>query len=344
MLKTRRRWALFTLSATLLLLLLCALTVYLVDPFEHYRESAILPLYDQESYNNPGIARNYDYDAVILGTSMVEMSHPSVIDECFGVSSVKLPMRGSHTAQMGWQLAHVLDTHELSLAILAVDAYSLMGPPDDMEEIYDYLWNYSVPDDVSYLLNLDVLLVRVPRMLRNLGKSTATKRDDMYQWTDVTFSAQSVFDSFSFQPQREMTDPEYRLERSTENIRRHIETYVAAHPETTFKIYMPPYSVAYWYVMTRGGLSEQQFRSRARVCELLLDYPNVEIYDYSSRLEGITALDNYFDYSHHSGAISDAIMRAMAAGENRVTSVEDMAAGSARIRQAVEDFAAAYEP
>ena len=344
MLRTRKRWAIFTLTAAILLLSLCALTVYLVDPFEHYRESAILPLYDQESYNNPGIAKNYDYNAVILGTSMVEMSHPSVIDECFGVSSVKLPMRGSHTAQMGWQLAHVLDTHELKLAILAVDAYSLMGPPDDMEEIYDYLWNDSVPDDVSYLLNLDVLLVRVPRMLRNLGKSTATKRDDMYQWTDVTFSAQSVFDSFSFQPQREMTDPEYRLERSTENIRRHIETYVAAHPETTFKIYMPPYSVAYWYVMTRGGLSEQQFRSRARVCELLLDYPNVEIYDYSSRLEWITDLDNYFDYSHHSGDISDAIMCAMAAGENRVTSVEDMAEGSARIRQAVEDFAAAYEP
>ena len=29
--------------------------------------------------------------------------------------------------------------------------------------------------------------------------------------------------------------------------------------------------------MTRGGLSEQQFRSRARVCELLLKYPNVAL-------------------------------------------------------------------
>ena len=339
-----RRWAIITLAAAALLLVLCALTVYIVDPFEHYRESAILPLYDQESYNNPGIAKHYDYDAVILGTSMVEMSHPSVIDACFGVSSVKLPMRGSHTAQMGWQLSHVLDTHELKLAILAVDAYSLMGPPDDMEEIYDYLWNDSALDDVNYLLNLDVLLVKVPRLLGNLGKPLEGKRDAMYQWTDVTFSAQSVLDSFEFMAQREMTDPDYRLERSTENIERHIETYVAAHPETTFKIYMPPYSVAYWYVMTRIGLSEQQFRSRARVCELLLGYPNVEIYDYSSRLAWITDLDNYFDYSHHSGEISDAIMRAMASGEGRVTSVEDMWAGSARIRQAVLDFAVAYEP
>lgn len=37
-------------------------------------------------------------------------------------------------------------------------------------------------------------------------------------------------------------------------------------------------------------------------------------------------------------------MRAMAAGENRVTSVEEMQAGSERIRQAVEAFAAWYEP
>ena len=344
MLKTAKRWAVFTLAACIACLAACAGIVYIVDPFEQYRESSILPLYDQESYNNPGIAKNYDYNAVILGTSMVEMSNPSVIDECFGVSSVKLPMRGSHTAQMGWQLSHVYETHELDLAILAVDAYSLMGPPDDMEEIYDYLWNDNPLDDVNYLLNLDVLLVKVPRLLANAGKPTDTKRDDMYKWTDVTFAAQSVYDAIGGpQPQSEMTDPEYRIERSTENIERHIEAYVAAHPETTFKIYMPPYSVGYWYLFTRGGLSEQQYRSRARVCELLLEYPNVEIYDYSSRIEWITDLDEYFDYSHHSSAMSDNIMRAMAAGENRVYTVEEMWAGSQRIREAVEVFAEEYE-
>lgn len=344
MLKTAKRWTLVTLAACMLLLTACALTVYIVDPFEQYRESSILPLYDQESYNNPGIAKNYDYNAVILGTSMVEMSNPSVIDACFGVSSVKLPMRGSHTAQMGWQLEHVFATHELDLAILAVDAYSLMGPPDDMEEIVDYLWNDNPLDDVNYLLNRDVLLVKVPRILKNAGKPLDTKRDDMYKWTDVTFAAQSVYDAIGGpKTQSDMQPADSRIERSTENIERHLEAHIAAHPETTFKIYMPPYSVGYWYLFTRGGLAEQQYRSRARVCELLLEYPNVEIYDFSSRIEWITDLDEYFDYSHHSSAMSDQIMRAMAAGENRVLTVEDMRAGSERIRQAVISFAEMYE-
>ncbi len=345
----KKRWTRIVLGALLLSLAACAALTYAVDPFEQYRESAILPLYDQESYNNPGIAKNYDYDAVILGTSMVEMSNPSVIDACFGVSSVKLPMRGSHTAQMGWQLEHVLAAKEkrgetLRLAILAVDAYSLMGPVDDKEEIIDYLWNDEPLDDVNYLLNRDVLLVKIPKMLRNIGKSTQTKRDDMYKWTDVTFAAQSVYDTAPVSEQKEMTDPEYRIERSTGNISEHLLRHITAHPETTFMIYMPPYSVGYWYLMTRGGISEQQFRSRARVCELLLGCPNVEIYDFSSRVEWITDLDEYFDYSHHSSDVSDRIMHAMAAGENRVTSVEEMWTGSERIRRAVEEFAAWYEP
>lgn len=344
MLKKAKSWVALTLTLLVISTALCMAAVYIVDPFEHYRESAILPLYDQESYNNPGIARNYDYDAVILGTSMVEMSHPSVIDACFGVHSVKLPMRGSYTAHMGWQLTHVLDTHELKLAILAVDAYSLMGRPDDDDEIYDYLWNDDPLDDIHYLLNRDVLLVKIPKMLKNTGRPLDTKRDDMYQWTDVVFSKQSVLDAVTFSAQKEMMPADTNLERSTENITRHLEPSIREHPETTFKIYMPPYSVGYWYMMTRGGLSEQQYRSRARVCELLLQYPNVEIYDFSSRVEWITDLDSYFDYSHHSSAMSDAIMQAMAAGENRVLSAEEMDAGSERIRQAVNAFADEYEP
>lgn len=337
-----RRWTVLTLCACGALLALCAGTVFLLDPFEHYRESRILPLYDQESYNNPGIARNYDYDAVILGTSMVEMSHPSLVDELFGVHAVKLPMRGSYTAQMGWQLAHVLQRRPLTLAILAVDAYSLLGRPDDTQEIVRYLWNDNPLDDVNYLLNRDVLFVRVPRLLQNIGKPLATKRDDMYTWTDVVFSRQSVLSSVTFAPQSPMAQP--LPQRTAENIGRHLEPYIAAHPETRFCIYMPPYSVAYWYVMTRGGLSERQYAARASLSDMLLAYDNVEIYDFSSCEEWITDLDSYFDYSHHSGEISDALMRAMAAGEQRVHSTEQMQAGSQRIRRAVEAFAKAYEP
>ena len=340
-----KRWSLFALLFCAVIALFCAGTVFIVDPFEIYRESKILPLYDQESYNNPGIAKNYEYDAVILGTSMVEMSNPSVINECFGVNSVKLPMRGSYTAQMGHQLKRVLHYKpDLKLAILALDAYSLVGDPNDQTEIVDYLWNDNVLDDVKYLLNLDVLFVRVPRILRNAGKTLETKRDDMYKWTEVEFTAQKVFDTVAWNANAQMKPADYMLERSTENIRRHLEPLIKAYPETTFRIYTPPYSSGYWYSVSEVGLSEQQFNTRKLVCEMLLQYPNVEIYDYSSRIEWISQLDEYFDYSHHSEKYSDMVMRAMAAGENRIMSVSDMEEGNARLREEIEMFTQQYEP
>lgn len=341
---TTGKWSGCVLLGCALALALCALSVFWLDPFEHYRESRILPLYDQESYNNPGIARNYEYDAAIFGTSMVEMSRPSVIDESFGVSSVKLPMRGSHTAQMGYQLSHVLEKRPLKLAILAVDAYSLMGPVDDREEIVEYLWNDAPADDVNYLLNRDVLLVKLPRLLGNRGRPLDGKRDDMYQWVDVVFSEESVLSAVTFMKQQPMHEADERIERSTANIRENLIPSIEAHPETRFLIYMPPYSAGYWYQVMRGGLMEQQFRSRRLVAEMLLGYPNVEIYDFSCRLEWIENLSEYFDYSHHSPAVCDALIRAMARGENRVFSPEEMRSGSEIIRQAARRFAEKYEP
>ena len=341
---TTGKWSAFVALGSALVLAFCAVAVFLLDPFEHYRESAILPLYDQESYNNPGIARSYGYDAAIFGTSMVEMCRPSVIDEAFGVSSVKLPMRGSHTAQMGYQLSHVLAKRPLKLAVLAVDAYSLMGPVDDREEIVEYLWNDRAADDVNYLLNRDVLLVKLPGLLQNRGKSLAGKRDDMYQWVDVVFSEKSVLDAVSFSKQQPVHEADERIERSTANIRENLVPSIEAHPETRFLVYMPPYSAAYWYQMMRGGLMEQQFRSRRLVAEMLSAAPNVEIYDFSCRLDWIENLDNYFDYSHHSTEVCDALIRAMAEGENRVNTPEEMDAGSEVIRGAAERFAEKYEP
>jgi len=349
MFKSRKSWAVGTLAACIAAVLLSALAVFIVDPFEHYRESSILPLYNHQSYSIPGIARHYDYNAVVLGTSMVEMMRPSVIDECLGVQSVKLPMRGSYSAQMGWELDHIFRYKEqrnetLDLAILAVDAYSLVGVVDDSDELHDYMWNDNLLDDVNYLLNRDVLLVEIPRILKNAGKPLDQKRDEMYMWTDVTFGEQSVYDSMPGpQPDNGLQPADFRIERSTANIETHIERYVKAHPQTKFVIYMPPYSMGYWYVTLRNGLIAQQMRSRALVCEKLLGYENVEIYDFSSRMEWVTDFGNYCDYSHHSAQLSDAIIRGIAAGENRVYTVEDMNAGSERIFEAANEFARAYE-
>lgn len=101
-----KHWTIITLFSLLLLLLLSAGTVYVVDPFEHYRQASFYtPLYDNQVYCNSGIARHYDYDAVLLGSSMVENTRASSLDEHFGVRSVKLPFKGGYP----YNYARVMD-------------------------------------------------------------------------------------------------------------------------------------------------------------------------------------------------------------------------------------------
>ena len=53
------------------------------DPFFHYHvpSGGGKYIFDNEVYQNPGIARNFDYDSIIVGSSMTRPLSPSEFDE-----------------------------------------------------------------------------------------------------------------------------------------------------------------------------------------------------------------------------------------------------------------------
>lgn len=69
----------------------------LVDPFEVYHKAtAFIPPITNgtQNYSNAGIAKNYEYDSVVIGSSMTENFTPSQLDRLFGGQFVKLPING----------------------------------------------------------------------------------------------------------------------------------------------------------------------------------------------------------------------------------------------------------
>ena len=88
-----KRWMIAVLAVFLLAVVgVCGL-IAVVDPYFHYHKP--LPYFsytlDNERYQNDGILRHFDYDAVITGSSMTENFKPSELDELFGVNAVKVP-------------------------------------------------------------------------------------------------------------------------------------------------------------------------------------------------------------------------------------------------------------
>ena len=91
--KKNKIWAVATVSLIVLCVAAIGAVVAVIDPYFHYGKGLSClsyPLHNQR-YQNDGIAKHFDYDAVIIGSSMTENFKPSELDELFDVIQQPLP-------------------------------------------------------------------------------------------------------------------------------------------------------------------------------------------------------------------------------------------------------------
>lgn len=94
---------------------------------------------------------------------------------------------------------------------------------------------------------------------------------------------------------------------------------IKMNPDTNFKIFIPPYSIIYWYLNKGEGKIIYQLDVQLYVYKKLLKFENVKIYYFQNDLNIVENLDNYKDYSHYSESISEYILAAIANEKNILT-------------------------
>ena len=79
MLKNAKKWSLTVVSVTLIIIILFGISTYCIDPLVQYGKGGDRFTYwmSSEMYTNPGIAKNYEYDAVIVGSWLRIMMLPN---------------------------------------------------------------------------------------------------------------------------------------------------------------------------------------------------------------------------------------------------------------------------
>jgi hypothetical protein len=165
----------------------------------------------------------------------------------------------------------------------------------------------------------------------------------MYAWNDQDLFGETALDFAQFTPNESRRSADAFLDAASANLSEHLIPFIEAHPETQFDLFFPPYSAARWYEFYRlGQLGYHLNQKEAAVAELL-PYENVRIYDFQGEAQWITNFDHYIDTSHYGPWINDTMAERMSQNECRVTSVEEMKAGSDRIREAVAVFTQMYE-
>ncbi len=131
---------------------------YVVDPLQFFRRAWYAPVWStNERYQNPGLARSYDYDTVIIGSSMTQNFYPSYVDRVLGARTIKLSISGSTAHEQYLILRVALDTGKPKRVIWAIDDWAFRGAPDrvrsDLGPFPFFLYDTNPLGYVQYLFN-----------------------------------------------------------------------------------------------------------------------------------------------------------------------------------------------
>lgn len=310
-------WNVVVILGTLFCLLLIGGVSAVVDPLFHYHAplDGITYRLNNERYQNDGIVRNWDYNAIITGTSMTENFKTSECDELFGVHSVKVPFSGAHYKEINENLERAFGANpSITMVVRGLDFLLLISDKDGKREDYKYptyLTNNCLWDDVNYLLNKEIFISNTLDTLfftRAGGKTTSF--DDYANWNaNFEFGKESVMSGYKLGEKKEvrqLSDGDRKLIR--ENLEQNVIRLVNAHPETTFYLFFPPYSICYWDVQNQNGEVERWIDAEQYAIELLLECPNIKLFCFFTNYDVVCNLENYKDYAHYGEWINSDIL------------------------------------
>ena len=304
-----------------------ALLVVIVDPYFHYHKPLPFLSYRlyEERYINDGISRHFDFDAIITGTSMAQNFKPSEMDALFGTHSVKETFSGAGYQELSENLERALKRNPAITTVLwTVDYNGFLRAYDwvQYEDYPTYLYDDNPWNDVSYLFNKDVLYHAVlPNLAMTLKGQPPTTMDEYSSWereTGLHIIMQS-YDRENVSPEPDLTFDEEERRAVTQTIEQNITRVVNQYPDVTFYIFYPPYSICYWDALHIKGTLERQIMAEQTATELLLQCPNVRLYNFFDQYQVVCDPDYYCDDGHYSGEVNSMILRWMAEGTGLVT-------------------------
>ncbi|CAM4408117.1 copper amine oxidase N-terminal domain-containing protein [Paenibacillus tarimensis] len=344
----KRMLAAFSASVLLLGVLLGSF-VYAVDPLQHYRKpSWYPPIYSSEQrYQNPGLARNYEYDTIIIGTSMTENFLPSEVDAALGGQTLKLSIRGSTAAEQ-YEIARLaLQTGKPKRVLWGLDYFALRdGMRDDQGPFPGYLYDDKLWNDYRYWFNEFTYRQLFSEIIRQLLNDRKQELEHLYNWNSrVQFGEEHVLKHYAKARQSEVYFglSETPIEVVQENFNRYILPLVQDYSEVEFIFYYPPYSVlrhAVWQEANEQRF-ENQLTMKKWIQERFSRMSNVRVYDFQAKADWTFNLDLYKDLSHHTQELNSQIIRLIGRDDSRYrVTLDNVEQFNEQLRQQIREAAA----
>jgi len=274
----------------------------------------------------PGTIRNFDYDSVLIGSSVAENFDSSFLDAEYGVNTLKIIRASGSVADLNYYLELAHEKQELKQIFWCLDIFALDASTEVTlygEDVPRYLHTETILDDVTYLYNKEILLEEIPYMLACSMQGLNTG-GHAYDWSrGKDFSVEGAKRAYN----RDAVSPDVAIQQKSGEANKDIVAAninmllneVESYPNITYRFILPPYSLLWWDSAYLNGDILQRFYTLEQVIPALLEHENVEIYYFQAEKDIVCNLDNYMDMIHYTPEINQYMLECVVAGEKRLT-------------------------
>lgn len=291
--------------------------VYAFDPYSVYR---FPDFYDKQYSTNarfqmPGFIRHSKYDTVIVGTSMGRNFVESYVDEKLNAKSLNatIPASTAHEQYLSASLA--LNTHEVKRVIWELNYYSFEGGNEFVlnapNKFPFYLYDDNKLNDVKYLLSSYSLSFLADNLKNNLEKDRSFRDREMlfkFGFENNPANKESVPDDLKAIKTTKELEPEFHSSVLLDSFKHNVINLIEEHPETTFTFFYAPYPIVdhMRYYNENNERIKERLMFKEKAFDLLMNYENVEVYDFQDMSEITFDMENYMtDHVHYFPSINN---------------------------------------
>ena len=323
------RWITSFFAVVLTVVLLLAGIAYLIDPFFQFRvkDNAYMLV---GRFVSGGLIRNYDYDTLIIGSSMTQNFDMDVFRSELGVKPLHIGLGGISADETKRLVKAANDADKVKHYYICIDLSSFTSNAGE-NQCPEYLFRQDLLSRLRYLLSYEVWFRYVPvdtcfMALDRLGVSLPLKFsysksiDRLEDWR-LDFPAskvgeKAVLDNYlNSRYSVSAVDIEDLYERMAINIDRFLAGFDFENAEYAF--FFPPYSSLFWCEAQREGYFEAYLEAKRHFLEMTA-LKGVDTYDFQCA-EITTDLENYKDTTHYLPEINDWMVKCFANGDYLVT-------------------------
>ncbi len=338
-----KKWILTTFTISICLLLILSLITYIFDPLYQYHYSADDNYFLAPRYSSAGLIKNYEYDSVVMGSSMTQNFDLQDFKNQMGLNAIKVTMGGMNLADYKLNMELVNKSGKCKTMFVGIDLHKL-AEEEPSTKFPEYLYDGYI-NDYKYLLSSDVYTHFLPlaigsKSLKAFGKpippmlSSKADINKMGYWNDRYEFGEDVLFEHMLNAGRGLS--EINLNNLNERLKNNIDDFfLCISDNTTYYFFFPPYSAFYWEDCEYKNYIDELLTAKKYFYEVSEKYDNINIYDFQN-IDQTIDLSYYKDITHYSEDINEFMVTCFAEQQFLVKDMETIESNAIGIRDKIE--------